>query len=145
MNHATPCHAIPFDTLAFAKKLETAGIPPAHAEAQAKALSDALQQVEESRLRELATKGDVLRLEHEMASTKVEIIKWTAGMFIAQSALIIGALFAMFKMNQSPFQPGVHPAPTIQEMRQPAPQTPQAPVLSPTLSPIPSPTPSPTR
>ncbi|MBF0461005.1 MAG: DUF1640 domain-containing protein, partial [Magnetococcales bacterium] len=51
--------AVPFDTLAFVKELETAGFSTAQAEAQAKALSGVLQKVEESRLQELATKGDV--------------------------------------------------------------------------------------
>ncbi|MBF0162803.1 MAG: DUF1640 domain-containing protein, partial [Magnetococcales bacterium] len=54
---STTAFAIPFDTLAFAKELETAGVPPAQAEAQAKALSGVLQKVEEYRLQELATKG----------------------------------------------------------------------------------------
>ncbi|MEO5341549.1 MAG: hypothetical protein H7837_13710 [Magnetococcus sp. MYC-9] len=52
---STATFAIPFDTLAFVKKLETAGVPSAQAEAQAEALSGVLQKVEEYRLQELAT------------------------------------------------------------------------------------------
>ncbi|MBF0180167.1 MAG: DUF1640 domain-containing protein [Magnetococcales bacterium] len=124
--------AIPFDTLAFVKKLETAGIPPAHAEAQAEALSVVLQNVEESRLKELATKGDILRLERDIKelevkmdakieTAKADTIKWTAGMFAAQTALIIGAMFALMRNNQPPPQ-----LPVAQEMRMPVPtlQTP---------------------
>ncbi|MBF0614800.1 MAG: DUF1640 domain-containing protein [Magnetococcales bacterium] len=113
-------HAIPFDTLAFVKELEGAGVPPAQAEAQVKALSSVLQQVEESRLKELATKGDV-------EAAKAETIKWTAGMFAAQTALIIGAMFAVMKMNQPP-APVSHTPPT-QEMRLPTPSL--APLVSP--------------
>ncbi|MBF0310000.1 MAG: DUF1640 domain-containing protein [Magnetococcales bacterium] len=112
---------VPFDTLAFVKELETAGVPPGQAEAQAKALSGVLQKVEESRLQELATKRDI-----EIA--KVETIKWTAGMFAAQTALIIGAMFAMLKMNQPPPQPVAYHSTPAQEMRLPSPVQP-APVL----------------
>ncbi|MEO5355145.1 MAG: CCDC90 family protein, partial [Magnetococcus sp. XQGC-1] len=93
-----------------------------------------LQKVEASRMQELATKGDVreaeLRLEGKIESVRKDIeaaksdtLKWTAGMFAAQTALILGALFAVIKMNQPPaYQP---PA---QEMRQTAPPpAPQAP------------------
>ncbi|MBF0311540.1 MAG: DUF1640 domain-containing protein [Magnetococcales bacterium] len=112
-------HAIPFDTLAFVKELESAGVPAPQAEAQAKALSGVLQKVEESHLKELATKGDV---ETAVGAAKIEIIKWTAGMFAAQTALIIGAMFAVMKLNQPPAP--VHQAPAAQEMRLPVPVVP---------------------
>ncbi|MBF0153678.1 MAG: DUF1640 domain-containing protein [Magnetococcales bacterium] len=120
---------ITFDTLAFVKKLETAGVPPAQAEAQAEALTDILRKVEESRLQELATKGDVLRLEKDIADAKTDMLKWTAGMFAAQTALIIGAMFAMMKMNQ-PAQPAYTPPHVSQEMRLPSPP-PQPPAAQP--------------
>ncbi|MBF0182743.1 MAG: DUF1640 domain-containing protein [Magnetococcales bacterium] len=120
-------HALPFDTLAFVKKLETAGVPSSQAEAQAEALTDILRKVEESRLEELATKGDILRLEKDIADAKADMLKWTAGMFAAQTALIIGAMFAMVKMNQ-PAQPAYTPPHASQEMRLPSssPQPPAA-------------------
>jgi len=130
---STTAFAIPFDTLAFAKELETAGVPPAQAEAQAKALSGVLQKVEEYRLQELATKGDVTAA---VETAKVEIIKWTAGMFVAQTALILGAMFAVMKMNQPPVQPA-YQAP-VQEMRQTAPVPAPPPVLP--VPPSPAPT-----
>ncbi|MBF0296509.1 MAG: hypothetical protein HQL96_15075 [Magnetococcales bacterium] len=115
--------AIPFDTLAFVKKLEKADIPAAHAEA----LSVVLQNVAESRLEELATKGDTLLLERDIKelaakmdarieTAKADTIQWTAGMFAAQTALIIGAMFALMQSNPPPPQ-----LPVVQEMRMPAP------------------------
>ncbi|MBF0184972.1 MAG: hypothetical protein HQM06_11365 [Magnetococcales bacterium] len=81
--------------LAFAKELETAGVPTAQAEAQAKALSNVLQKVEESRLQELATKEDVelakLELRKEIETAKVETIKWV----IATGIIILGGVAAI--------------------------------------------------
>ncbi len=127
---------MPFDTLAFVKRLETAGIPAAHAEAQVEMLSDVIKKVEETRLQELADKGDVreseLRLEAKIESSvgnaKVEIIKWTAGMFVAQTALVFGVLFATGRMGQPTMQPTVY-QPPAQEMHQSVP----LPAPSPTL------------
>ncbi|MBF0142582.1 MAG: DUF1640 domain-containing protein [Magnetococcales bacterium] len=119
-------HAVPFDTLAFVRELETSGVPSPQAEAQAKALSRVLQVVEESRFRELATRGDVLRLEKEVLrvekgieSAKAETIKWTAGMFAAQTALILGAIFALMRMNQPHATPAPQQDSSVQEMRLP--------------------------
>ncbi|WP_130471122.1 coiled-coil domain-containing protein [Candidatus Magnetaquicoccus inordinatus] len=105
----TTAFAIPFDTLAFAKELEAAGIPPAHAEAQAKALSSVLQKVEESRLQELATKGDVRELELRLETTKAELqkeievaknetIKWMVGLALAQLAMMAGILMTLVRV-----------------------------------------------
>ncbi|MBF0137925.1 MAG: CCDC90 family protein [Magnetococcus sp. DMHC-1] len=114
-------HAISFDTLAFVKELESAGVPSAQAEAQIIVLSKVLQKVEESRLEELATRRDV-------ESAKVDVIKWTAGMFTAQTALIIATLFAMIKMNQPNSQSVAYaPIHSSQEMRLPAPLPLQSP------------------
>ncbi|MEO5341659.1 MAG: CCDC90 family protein [Magnetococcus sp. MYC-9] len=124
--------AIPFDTLAFVKRLETAGVPSAQAEAQAETLSDLLQKVEETRMQELATKGDILRLEKEIAvldgkvelakaemqkfveTAKVETIKWV----IVTGMAILGGVAALIR-----FVPPV-PAyyqPSLQELRHPSP------------------------
>ncbi|MEO5341645.1 MAG: CCDC90 family protein [Magnetococcus sp. MYC-9] len=134
---STATFAIPFDTLAFAKELETAGIPSAHAEAQAKALSGVLQKVEEYRLQELATKGDVLRLERDIKelelkldakieAAKVETIKWV----IVTGIAILGGVAAINRLVPSP-APAYY-QPPAQELRQPAP--------SPTLPALPAPT-----
>ena len=122
---STTAFAIPFDTLAFAKELETAGVPPAQAEAQAKALSGVLQKVEEYRLQELATKGDVLRLEKEIElakaelrkdieAAKVETIKWV----IVTGVAILGGMATINKYFP-PVQ--LYNQPPAQEMRQTAP------------------------
>ncbi|MEO5340471.1 MAG: CCDC90 family protein [Magnetococcus sp. MYC-9] len=127
--------AIPFDTLAFVKKLETAGVPSA----QAKALSGVLQKVEECRLQELATRGDILRLEKEIelaktelqkeisvsvANAKTEIIKWVVGMGV----VILGGMMTINRLFP-PIQ--AYYPPLAQELRQPVPspqvQVPPAP------------------
>ncbi|MBF0369654.1 MAG: DUF1640 domain-containing protein [Magnetococcales bacterium] len=50
---------------------------------------------------EAATKSDLARLEErskrDLAEAKVDIVKWVAGMLVAQSAIIIGAMFALFR------------------------------------------------
>jgi hypothetical protein len=109
-----------FDTLKFADRLKSAGIPAVHAEAEAKALSEVL----ETNLGELATKSDlrevetrleskiektelVLRqeisgsvssLRQEMTNMKVELIKWGIGFAIAQAGLLI-AILKFFPIN----------------------------------------------
>ncbi|MEO5332326.1 MAG: CCDC90 family protein [Magnetococcus sp. YQC-5] len=60
-------------------------------------------------------------LKRDIESSKVDTLKWTAGMFVAQTAMIIGALFAMMKMNQLSVQEMRLQAPTTKEVHQPAP------------------------
>ncbi|MBF0162619.1 MAG: DUF1640 domain-containing protein [Magnetococcales bacterium] len=127
---STTAFAVPFDTLAFVKKLESAGVPAAQAEAQAEALSGVLQKVEEYRLQELATKGDLreveLKLEGKIETTKaelrkdietakVETIQWVVLTGIA----ILGGVAALIRFVP-PAQPPVY-QPPLQEMRQTAP------------------------
>ncbi len=86
-----------FDTHAFVKKLKEAGFSELQAEAQADALIKALVQFrEEMHLDELATKRDLreleLRLEAKLAENKAEIIRWTIGAGIFQTALIAALL-----------------------------------------------------
>ncbi|MBF0099034.1 MAG: DUF1640 domain-containing protein [Magnetococcales bacterium] len=59
-------------------------------------------------------------LQKEIESSKVDTIKWIAGMFAAQTALILGAMFAIMRMNQPP--PVVYQPPAAQELRQMTPQ-----------------------
>jgi hypothetical protein len=78
-----------FDTLAFAKRLMEAGFTERQAEAQVTVLREIVES-------ELATKRDLreleLRLTAEMArvnaETKADILKWAAGMLVAQAVLI---------------------------------------------------------
>ena len=92
--------ALVFDTHAFVKKLKEAGFSEPQAEAQADALTKALAQFrEEMHLDELATKWDLreleLRLEAKLAETKAEIIRWTIGAGIFQTALIAALLLKL--------------------------------------------------
>ncbi|MEO5350398.1 MAG: CCDC90 family protein [Magnetococcus sp. YQC-3] len=140
-HHEHDAFAVPFDTLAFVKKLESAGVPSPQAEAQAEALTGVLQKVEESRMqelasKELATKGDILRLEKEIElaktelrkdiettkaefrkdieTAKVETIKWV----IVTGIAILGGVAAINRMF--PPVPAYY-QPPAQEMRQTAP------------------------
>jgi len=81
---------VPFDTYEFVKDLESAGFSKEQAEVQARAISKALRQAEEARINNLATKND-------LADTKVEIIKWVAGMLIVQAGILIGGFFSIVR------------------------------------------------
>ena len=84
---------IAFDTLAYCKKLQAAGMPAEQAETFTRALQDAIRPVDAE---ELAIHGDLLvlrkYLDEEMAKQKLSLIKWLIGMFIAQSGLLIGVI-----------------------------------------------------
>jgi hypothetical protein len=69
---------ITFDTLKFARTLKDAGVPDNQAEAFATAFRDATSE-------ELVTRD---YLDARLESTKSDIIKWVAGLMIAQAALI---------------------------------------------------------
>lgn len=69
---------ITFDTLKFVKKLEAAGVPPEQAEAFAEAFRDATGE-------ELVTRD---YLDSRLENVKSDIIKWVAGLLIAQGAVI---------------------------------------------------------
>lgn len=73
---------ITFDTLKFANKLKSAGVPDKQAEAEAEALSEAL----EVNLKELVTKEHLdIKLQQELAPirTDLAVIKWMIGLMLA--------------------------------------------------------------
>lgn len=74
-----------FDSYSFVSKLKEAGMP----EEQAKVLAEEHQAFLDDKL---ATKQDLLLLEKSMdtkiESVKADIIKWVAGLLIAQAALV---------------------------------------------------------
>ena len=83
---------ITFDTLAYTKRLKAAGVPEKQAEIQAEIFAEIIEE-------RLATKYDIellrrdmkeleLELKKEIASSKSEIIKWVAGMLVAQAAIV---------------------------------------------------------
>jgi hypothetical protein len=96
--------SITFDTLAFVKELQAAGFSNVQAEAQAKAFANALKQMEDSRLSELASKRDlkelevkIKELEVKINEAKIETIKWVAGMLIVQAGILISGFFTIVK------------------------------------------------
>lgn len=70
---------ITFDTLKFVERLKAAGVPESQAKAEAEALTEAL--AETIAIRDLATKAD-------LESLKADIIKWVAGLLLAQAAVV---------------------------------------------------------
>jgi len=70
--------AVTFDTLKFAKKLEAAGLPTPQAEAIADAFREATSE-------ELVTRD---YLDARLEAAKGDLIKWVAGLLMAQAALI---------------------------------------------------------
>jgi len=74
-----------FDTLAYAKKLKAAGFTEEQAEVQAEAFAEIIEE-------RLTTKQDLKELElamrRDLAAVKSEIIKWVAGMLVAQAAIV---------------------------------------------------------
>jgi hypothetical protein len=77
---------ITFDTLKFVERLKAAGVSEEHAKAEAEALSEAL--AEAIQIGQIATKVDIESLRNEIERAKSDIIKWVAGLLIAQGAVI---------------------------------------------------------
>ena len=77
--------SVTFDTLAYVKKLKSAGVPEKQAEVQAETFAEIFEE-------RIATKQDLkeleLALKHDLANIKSEIIKWVAGMLVAQAAIV---------------------------------------------------------
>ena len=82
--------AIAFDTLAYSKTLQAAGMPQEQAEALAKAPKAALDEMVAAK--ELATQADILRLENKMEANKHEILKWMIATMVAQTAPIVAVI-----------------------------------------------------
>ncbi|MFA6921671.1 MAG: hypothetical protein WC216_07480 [Gallionella sp.] len=87
--------SITFDTLRFANRLKAAGVPQQHAEAEAEALSEVL----ETNVRDLASKIDIELLRAEMrtdlAETKADLIRWVVGVGVLQTAMIAALLIKL--------------------------------------------------
>jgi hypothetical protein len=82
MSNLDMAHAIPFDALAFAKKLESAGIGKNESEAIAEAVAEAF----DGNLNASVTKQDLQVLKAEF---KTELIKWMVGLLFAQTIILI--------------------------------------------------------
>ncbi len=111
-------HAIAFDTLAYAKKLESSGIAVKQAEAHAEALANVLEvnfvakhesdtshdklfnvvKQEASEIKQQFNQLEqnvdqkINKLHHEINQIKVDLIKWVIGLAFAQTALIFSIL-----------------------------------------------------
>ncbi len=96
-------HAITFDTLAFAKKLESSGMDVKHAEGVSEALSEVFDNSRETAatkqdvaLSETSTKQEINLLKAELKSDnlklKSEIIMWIVGLLFAQTAIMISII-----------------------------------------------------
>jgi hypothetical protein len=70
---------ITFDTLKFVERPKAAGVPDEQAKAEVEALAEALS--ETIAIRELATKSD-------LESLKADLVKWMAGLLLAQAAVV---------------------------------------------------------
>lgn len=83
-----------FDTLAYAKKLENAGVDRKQAEVQAEALKEFGEIRDKKAYAELATKADLreseLRIELKMRDMEGRIRNWVIGTMLALAALFIG-------------------------------------------------------
>jgi hypothetical protein len=77
---------ITFDTLKFVKKLESAGMSQASAEAIASAQSEAFEEL--TKTKDLATKSDLLEL-------KLDLLKWIVGLALGQIAILVGILMKL--------------------------------------------------
>lgn len=75
--------SVTFDTLAFVERLRAAGVPEPQAKAEAEAIRDALQ------ASDLVTKDHFdYRLKTEIEAAKADMIKWIAGLLLAQAGLV---------------------------------------------------------
>jgi len=89
-------HSIVFDTLAYAKKLIAAGVPSKQAEVHAEALVEIVDEnlatKRDLKEMELSLKRDLKEMEYRL---RAGIIKWVAGMLVAQATLL-AALVKLF-------------------------------------------------
>jgi hypothetical protein len=107
-------HAITFDTLAFAKKLEASGMQAKQAEGFSEALSEVFEHSQETAatkqdvvLSENSTKQEISLLRAELNATKSELksdlkavkaelksemIMWIVGLLFAQTAIMISIM-----------------------------------------------------
>lgn len=97
-----------FDTFTYAEGLKNSGIPEEHVKALTQELTKALksedlatkQDIEnlatatKQDIKDLAvsTKIEMAELSKEIEKTKTDMIKWVAGILVAQAGLIIAAI-----------------------------------------------------
>lgn len=85
-----------FDPLKFYDELKAADVPEKQARAQAEAMRNAFAAYDASRMKELATKGDIQSVRLEMKEMELRLVKWMIGIVLTQTAALI-AVFAFLK------------------------------------------------
>lgn len=85
-----------FDPLKFYDELKAADVPEKQARAQAEAMRNAFAAYDASRMKELATKGDIQGVRLEMKEMELRLVKWMIGIVLTQTAALI-AVFAFLK------------------------------------------------
>ncbi len=80
---------VTFDTMAFVDTLIDAGVPEAQAKAEAKAVNAAIASAVDMTL---ATKSDINLVRNDIASSKLDMIKWTIAIVLGQTALLVTLL-----------------------------------------------------
>lgn len=148
--------AMPFDTLAFAKELESAGIPTAQAEAQVKVLATVMRQMDarvddlaarrdkqtaekfdtladrneqqvKGRLDGLATRQELAVVE---ANLKRDIKELELRMVVKMGAMILGGIGLLFGLMRAwPLPVQYVPPLATQEKQMPVPSTPAQPTI----------------
>ncbi|MGB6977234.1 MAG: DUF1640 domain-containing protein [Gammaproteobacteria bacterium] len=88
-------HAIPFDTLAFAKKLELSGLGKQESEA----IAEAVVNIFDNNLNSSATKHDLqgvkAELKQDIHELKAELVKWVVSLMFAQTTILVAIMVAM--------------------------------------------------
>ncbi len=74
---------VTFDTLKFADTLKAAGIPAAHAEAEARAVSAAIGEVDVATKRDLEALENRLNAKFSLTDAKIDKLAWMIGILIA--------------------------------------------------------------
>lgn len=97
-------HAITFDTLAFAKKLESSGIQSKQAEAIAEAMRDVLDENISPQVfkkqdgvkleTKMENKFDVLekKIDVKISNLKTELVMWMMSLLMVQSSLLFSII-----------------------------------------------------
>jgi len=93
--------ALTFDTLAYAKKLRTAGFTEQQAEVAAEAQKETIEvviaELETRHLKEMATKIDIETVRKEIGEVKADLIRWVVGAGFLQTVLIAALLMKLIK------------------------------------------------
>jgi len=78
--------AITFDTLAYSKTLQDAGMPREQADALANAQKKAIDEMVTAK--ELATRADIQDVRLEIEKVRSELLKWQLGIVLALAAIM---------------------------------------------------------